>query len=124
VTAPQNLGRELAESQALWIALEADTLVCDSLYLRKAFAINGEPVAGDLWISVDGGYALQVNEEFIGATEPGEGWTEVAHYDVSQTLRSGSNVIAVMAVDPDSTTQGVALALKYKVLPAKPTGEP
>lgn len=119
-----DLAEELHGSQALWITLNPDSLVADSLYLRKEFAIDQEPVGGDLWISADGGYMLQLNGEFVGAAEPGQGWTDVNHYDVSQILKNGANLIAIMAVDPDSTTGGVALALRYKVLPANPLGGP
>ncbi len=119
-----SLAGELEGALALWVDLGADSLVADSVYLRKSFEITSEPVGGEIWITADGGYALQLNGEFIGAVEPGEGWTEVADYDVSQSLIKGTNVIAVMAVDPDSTTAGVKLALKYKVLPEQPSGGP
>jgi TolA-binding protein len=115
---------DLSGSLSLWITPEADTPVCDSVYVRKIFEITDEPVAGDLWISVDGGYSLQLNGEFIAAAEPGEGWTETAAYNVAQSLTRGTNTIALFAVDPDLTTNGIRLALRYKVLPAQPTGGP
>ncbi|TKJ42201.1 hypothetical protein CEE37_00555 [candidate division LCP-89 bacterium B3_LCP] len=115
---------ELEGCDFLWAATEYDSLVCDSLYLRRDFEVENEPVAGDLWISVDGGYALLINGEYVGAAETGEGWSEIAHYDVSQVLVKGPNAVTVMAVDPDSTSGGVALSLRYKVLPTKPSGGP
>ncbi len=117
---------DLAGTLPLWtvIALDSITVAPDSLYLRKFFEINDQPVAGDLWISVDGGYSLLLNGEFVGAGEPGDGWTVAASYDISHILNTGQNTIAIMAVDPDSTTEGVRLALRYKVLPSQSTGGP
>ena len=131
---------ELADSKALWLVMPPATaaqdtsltvlagqpgrISCDSLYLRKTFEISQEPVSGDLWISVDGGYALQVNGELIGAAEPGQAKAEAVHYDVAEYLKNGQNVISIFAVAPDSVNQGVMLALKYKVLPLQTYGEP
>jgi len=139
VQSSSKVGDELASSKAIWwtspagavsekISSSSDSLAharesCDSLYLRKVFEISQEPVAGDLWIKVDGGYALQVNGELVGAAEAGQAG-EPAHYDIAEFLKSGPNLITIMAVDPDSVNEGVMLALRYKVLPLQTYGGP
>lgn len=128
------VGNELASSKALWwnsqrtpAGQDSSTQAaesCDSLYLRKVFEITEEPVAGDLWIDADGGYALQINGELIGAVENGAPESGPGHYDVAEFLKNGSNVITIIAVDPDSVNEGVMLALRYKVLPLQTYGGP
>jgi tetratricopeptide (TPR) repeat protein len=121
---PGHEADELSASKAIWTDLSADSVKCDSLYLRKVFEIQQEPVAGDLWISVTGGYSLLVNGEFIGAVAPGEETADPQHYDVATYLKSGKNLISVLAVEPDSVNNGVLLALRYKVLPLQSYGGP
>lgn len=121
---PGHEADELNGSRAIWADLATDSVRCDSLYLRKIFEIQQQPVAGDLWISVTGGYAVQVNGEFIGAETPGEEASDPQHYDVASYLKNGKNLISVLAVEPDSVHQGVLLALRYKVLPLQSYGGP
>ncbi|MFH1861408.1 MAG: tetratricopeptide repeat protein, partial [bacterium] len=122
-TSPQNV--ELSGCKSLWLPVNSEGIqTTDSLYLRKTFEIPEVPVAGDLWINVDGGFALQVNGELLDAREPAEGWSETVHYDVATVLQSGSNVIAIFATDPDGSNGGVVLALRYKSLPSPQPGGP
>ncbi|MCX6641315.1 MAG: tetratricopeptide repeat protein [bacterium] len=115
---------ELSGSQSLWSAMQPDSTIPDTLFLRKSFSIADQPVGGDLWITVSGGYNLQINNEYVGGADPGSGWSQTAHYDIAQILKSGNNVLAVQVVSSDSTNSGVIIALKYKVLPYKPAGGP
>ncbi|MBU0517918.1 tetratricopeptide repeat protein [bacterium] len=124
VTEGPLIGDAFTHAQAIWVSLAADSLVEDTVYVRRHIEIAEVPVGGELWISADGGYMVQLNGEYIGASEAGEGWSEPTVYDIAQILKSGHNALAVMVMDPDRTTEGLKVALKYKVLPTQPTGGP
>jgi len=118
------LGDEFADAKAIWVRMTSDSLVQDTVYARCNIEIDEAPVSGELWISADGGYLVQLNGEYVGSSEAGEGWSDPAMYDIAQILVSGHNALAIMAMDPDGSTEGLKVALKYKVLPAQPTGGP
>lgn len=109
---------ELSGCKAIWLESKSDTLVYDSLYVRKTFDIEQEPVAGDIWVCMHSGFALQLNGEFVGAVEPGENPEGLVHYDVSESLHKGRNAIALLALDTNGNVEssGVMICLKYKVV--------
>ncbi len=129
---PVWLSRQVAQSTPDSLALDSlqepavavENVPYDSLYLRKTFEISEEPVAGELWISSEGGFAVQLNGELIGALEPGQPTADPLHYEVAQLLKSGGNVLTILALDSETEHKGVMIALKYKVLPAPSFGGP
>ncbi|RJP75410.1 MAG: hypothetical protein C4524_11875 [Candidatus Zixiibacteriota bacterium] len=96
----------------------------DSLYLRRVFDLGDEPVAGDLWISAEGGFSLLLNGEFVGAVEPGADSPDPVHYDVAPLLKRGRNLVAILALEAGLRNPGVRLALRYKTLPSPSHGGP
>jgi hypothetical protein len=81
-------------------------------------------VAGDIWIKVNGGFALQVNGELVAAVEPSQAVGQMVHYDVAPLLKNGRNIITILAVDTNTQKNGLTLALKYKELPSPSYGGP
>jgi hypothetical protein len=65
-------------------------------YFRKVFEIPREGASGVIWVSADDRFALYVNSELIGSHA---GTGTFAKFDITNKLKSGRNVIAIMAAN-------------------------
>lgn len=77
-----------------------------SRWFRHSFDLPGAPAEATLWLMVDDNQALWVNGE--GPLEPEERDTAAAHYDLTDTLRAGENLLAVEAHNATSVAGVIA----------------
>jgi len=90
----------------------------EKLWFRHAFVVDETVTEAQLWITADDDYSLFFNGEFIDEdNHEGLDLTSVGYYDVSDFARTGENVIAVEALDPDGTGKGVIVACVLKTIP-------
>ncbi len=99
-----------------WCAL--DSAGARRYLFRKAFDINTEPSAATVWVTVDDNFSCYVNGVYIAADKADTvDWMRINQYDVGDYLQLGKNVVAVEAVDVDSTGHGLIYALMYESIP-------
>jgi len=86
----------------------------DIVNFERAFSIEGFPAKGTLHINCDNGYEAYLNNKFVGRAQLENGWqgsdlTEsfvhtsgwqtVEHYDLSDLLLIGENVLEIAAAN-------------------------
>ncbi|WP_169833719.1 tetratricopeptide repeat protein [Caldithrix abyssi] len=95
---------------------ELDTLV----FFRKAFYLDGKPVAGNIYVTADDDFRIYLNGEYLLDDEKND-------YSVLDTLdfftfefylKQGKNVLAIDVEDKDMTRGGVKLYAYIENLPA------
>ncbi|MBU0478572.1 beta-galactosidase [bacterium] len=96
-------------TKARWIWYPEDpSLSCRKQwrYFRKSFKIIHPVKSSSLWITADNAFNLYVNGKEIGKSDD---WQKVMKYDISHSLKEGTNIIAVEAYNEGSMA---ALMLK------------
>ena len=79
-------------------------------YFRKSFHL-GTPEHGEVQIGCDDRYELYVNGRLVGS---GKNWKVLDVYDITRDLVSGTNVIAVKAVNDEQGSAGLAARVVVK----------
>ncbi len=86
---------EVAFSPAAnWIWWPGETEGVATRHFRRAFDLAGAPISARIRITCDNGYTLSVNGREVGR---GTDWAQVQEHDVKPLLKTGANVITVVA---------------------------
>ncbi len=100
-----------AEPQWVWSpAYEKEGAPAGECYFRKSFHL-GTPEHGEVQIGCDDRYELYVNGRLVGS---GKNWKVLDVYDITSDLISGTNVIAVKAVNEEQGSAGLAVRVAVK----------
>ncbi len=100
-----------AEPQWVWSpAYEKEGAPAGECYFRKNFHL-GTPEHGEVQIGCDDRYELYVNGRMVGA---GKNWKVLDVYDITSDLISGTNVIAVKAVNEEQGAAGLVVRVAVK----------
>jgi len=88
------------------------------IYFRKTIEIDGLPVSGDIVLTVDDGYNLFLNGEYIAASKSEvDNWQIENSYRLNDYLRLGANVVAIEASDRDASGKGLKVVFNFTFLP-------
>jgi hypothetical protein len=110
-----NIDHDFAEADWIWEAYRVLSPVDgDIVEFEREFSIPGDPIAGSLVIAVDNGYEAHLNDAFVGTANltgdwrtgnlrwpqvEGRNWQTAGVYDVTSSLVSGDNVLAITGVN-------------------------
>jgi len=101
-------------------APEAKKIPAKRVFFRKAFTVEGLPVAGQIELSVDDEYNLFLNEEYLAGAAAASA-AEMKSHDLSGALRSGKNVLAVEVTDTNGSGGLLRAKVSFRNLPKWPT---
>ncbi|MGC8830251.1 MAG: glycosyl hydrolase [Verrucomicrobiia bacterium] len=80
-------------SEAKWIWYP-EQITSAERFFRRRFVLEEKPKKAVLRITCDNGYSVWINNQKIGS---GNRWEVVDEYDITKQLRSGENIIAILA---------------------------
>ncbi|MDP8229393.1 MAG: hypothetical protein P9M15_08070 [Candidatus Electryoneaceae bacterium] len=87
-------------------------------WFRHTFEIEARPSAGHIWLTADDNFDLYINGTFISRDEADSvDWMMIKDYNIGEYLHVGSNSIAIVATDVDSTRNGIMVGLIYETIP-------
>jgi hypothetical protein len=114
-----------AETEARWIWFDARQSGRPALpppgtyYFRRAFSLPRAPVEdASLLLSVDHGFRLFLNGEFVAA---GDDWRQVQRLDVTDRLSAGVNLLAIQAENEGRIPNPAGILLDMRVTLANGT---
>ena len=88
----------MKDTKAKWIWQQGDP---EMVRFRRSFTLSNPPATATLRITADNNYSAYINGDFIG-TDEGYAvsvWNTAESYEIAPYLRSGENVVAIIAND-------------------------
>ena len=108
-------------AKAIWAPAATDSLNSarpQKVYFRTAFEIAGLPVSAAVQLFVDDSYKLFFNGEYIDEFNHEASSAREPHtHNLSGSMRSGKNVLAIEVTDSDNSGGGLEAIVEIKNLP-------
>jgi len=114
----------LNTSDSLSLANQESALAADSLvFFRRAFNLDGTPLAGSIYVTADEDFRIYLNGEYLVDDELNDYAVidSLDYYTFDIYLKKGKNEIAIDVEDRDLTAKGLKMYSFFELLPANIT---